>query len=647
LARKHPKIETKPTLKPRATSRRRWDLCICAALAAVTLAVYAQVGTFAFVDYDDAIYVTENAHVKAGLSWANAGWAFTTREDANWFPLTWLSHMAVAQFFGLDSGIHHLANLALHVLAALALFLFLKRASGARWPSALAAFLFALHPLHVESVAWVAERKDTLSALFWFLTLWCYVWYVERPGRMRYVLLLAAFCLGLMSKSMLVTLPFVLLLMDLWPLRRMAGPRGALKLIREKIPLFALSTAASAVAYLAQGSGKAVVSLSIIPLGLRIQNAIVSYVIYLAKAFWPAGLTMFYPYPPRIPAWQVAAALILLGSVSVLAVRLIRGYPYLAAGWFWYLGTLVPVIGLVQIGSQARADRYTYIPLTGISIMLAWGTADLLKRFPRAKLAVGLAAAAVCAALSMATWAQARTWANSEALFQHALRVNGSNYIASINLAAYYVTQGRTEEALSESLRAVRLRPDAVDAHTNLAAAYGNLKRHAEAEKEYRAALRLQPDNAMAHSWLAMELDAQGKRAEAMEQAEAAVRLSPDSADAQHNLGLVLGTAGRWSDASARLAEAVRLRPEYAAFRYDLGVALAHQNRMGEAIREFRTAIRLKPDYARAHFNLGSALAISGDLDGAIREFSETLRLSPDYPGARQSLEAATALRGR
>ncbi len=346
--------------------------------------MYFQVGAFDFVNYDDPDYVTNNPHVRGGITPDGLAWALTSGDDANWFPLTRISHMLDCQLFGLDSGRHHLTSVLLHALAVLLLFAFLHRATGARWPSAFVAFLFALHPLHVESVAWVSERKDVLCALFWFLALWAWVRFTLKPSRSRYLLAVAAFCLGLMSKPMIVTLPFVLLLLDFWPLRR--GLR-----IREKLPFFALSAASAVVTVLVQKSSGAVETLSTVAPVLRLENAAVSYMVYLAKTFWPSALAVFYPYPANLPAWQpVLAALAILG-ISAAVWMSCRRHPYLAVGWLWYLGTLVPVIGLVQVGSQARADRYMYVPMVGLAIMLAWGAADVLRQRPAAK--TGIASA--------------------------------------------------------------------------------------------------------------------------------------------------------------------------------------------------------------------------------------------------------------
>jgi tetratricopeptide (TPR) repeat protein len=399
--------------------------------------------------------------------------------------------MLDCQMFGLRSGWHHLTNVLLHALAVLLLFAFLNRSTGRRWPSAWVALLFALHPLHVESVAWVAERKDSLSAFFGLLALWSYVRYVERPALRRYLLVVLTFGLGLMAKPMLVTLPFLLLLVDVWPLGRVSGrPWSRIApLLSEKIPLFALSAAAAGATYLVQQAGGAVRSRDAFPLVLRLENALVSYIVYIAKMFWPARLAVFYPYPAEVPAWQAAAAALAIAAVSMLVLRSVRKRPYLAVGWLWYLVTLAPVIGLVQVGAQARADRYTYIPMIGLTIMLAWGAADLLGRVPRAKPAVAVLAAAVCAGCAAITWLQAGYWRDSRTLFQHAVDVTNGNYLAHHNLGvALAESPADLNQAIAHFQAVLQIKPDYARAHTDLGSALAKLPgRLPDAMAEFRA----------------------------------------------------------------------------------------------------------------------------------------------------------------
>jgi len=678
----------------------RNDLAIYLLLALAVFAVYGQVRQFDFVNFDDPDYVGSNAHVRAGLGPDSLAWAFTSGHAANWIPLTWLSHMLDCQLFGLASGWHHLTNVLLHALSTLLLFAVLKRMTGAHWPSAFVAFVFGLHPLHVESVAWVAERKDVLSAFFWFLTLWVYLGYVERPGLGRYLLVLFTFCLGLMAKPMAVTLPFVLLLLDVWPLGRIPSTRFTARpkprqrtgsgveakplvapVLREKIPLFALSLAASMVTYLAQQRGGAVSSLQATPAGTRLANAVISYVAYILKMLWPARLAAFYPFPRELPPWQVVGATLALVAISVLVAFSVRGRPYLAVGWLWYLGSLVPVIGLVEVGAQCRADRYTYVPLVGISIMIAWGAAEAFQRWPRARRAFTGLSVVVCAACLLLTWFQVQYWRSSFSLFQHALEVTSDNYLAHNNLGAVLRKEGRIDEAVShfqEALRirpryadalgglgearmaqgrldeafvyiseAVRLRPSSAEAHVNLGTALSRLGKPSESETQYREAIRFQPDNAEAHSGLGAALAGQGQAEEAIRELREAVRIRPEYADAHYNLARLLAALGRLGEATAEFAEAVRLQPDDAAAHYNLGTALAAQGRMNEAVAEFSTAVRLKPGYAKAEFNLGIALANSERFDEAATHLSEALRIEPEFVEARKSLEYVLALRGQ
>jgi len=613
--------------------RSRPNLWIYAVLLLTTLAVYAPVAQFDFVNFDDPEYVTNNVHVKNGLTADGIVWAFTSGEAANWFPVTRLSHLLDGELFGVNSGPHHLTNVIIHALAALLLFAFLFRATGARWPSAFVAFLFALHPLHVESVAWVSERKDVLSAFFWFLALWAYV-------RSRTWLVYVAFCLGLMAKPMIVTLPFVLLLLDVWPLKRFSK-----RSVVEKIPYFALAAAVAAVTFVVQSGSGAVRAVDTFPVGLRIANALVSYVVYIAKMFWPSHLAVFYPYPLDVPLWQAGAAAVVLVGITAGVVYMFRMYPYLAVGWFWYLGTLVPVIGLVQVGAQARADRYTYVPMTGLSIMLAWGAADLLRKRPRAMIALAVLA---CASSAVLTAMQVRYWRNSETLFRHALDSTSGNYLAHHNLGVA-IAGDRTEEAISHYRAALQIQPNSAQVHTDLGTALSKIpSRLPEAVAEYQEAIRISPDAPIPHHNLGNTLSMMdGRLPDAIAEYEAALRLKPDYAEARaglvlahYNLGVELAKAGRASDAMAHLEAALQLRPGYAEAHNNLGVVLASiPGREAEALAHFQAAVKTKPDYADAHVNLGIALsAIPGRTQAAIAELQTALQIKPD-PQVRQMLD--------
>lgn len=547
--------------------------------------------------------------------------------------------MADMQFFGLRSGWHHGTNVLLHTLATLILFAALKRMTGALWRSAFVAFAFALHPMHAESVAWISERKDVLCGLFWCLTLWCYARYAERPGLHRYWPVLAAFCLGLMSKPMMVTLPFVLLLLDVWPLHR----TRKIALLWEKLPMVALAAAAAAVTFIAQEHGQAVRPLGALSLGLRVENALISYVLYIARMLWPLHLAVFYPYSHSLPVLGAAEAAAALLAVSYFVVRRRNAQPYLAVGWFWYLGTLVPVIGLIQVGGQSSADRYMYLPMIGLTIMLAWGVTDLLKQRPQA---LALAAAAACLACVVLTCYQVSYWQDSGTLFRHAVDVTTGNYIAHNNLADYYLIHRRNEEARLQINEALRLRPGYPEARVNLATILTRMGRLSDAEREYHVALAFQPGNVEAHAGLGVMLATEGRIAEALREFQEVVRLRPSYAEGHYSLGRVLASVGRSDQAIAEFRETVRLRPDHAEAHHSLGISLASRGRLTEAIAEFTTEAQLKPNDANVHNNLGMTLAGVGMYDDAIRQFSEALKIQPGLAAARKGLDAALARRG-
>ena len=460
---------SKPRTAPNANRRIRADnlagtrgpasdLWIYLLLAVAVLAVYSQVLHFDFVTYDDPDYVTANPHVQAGLTWASVAWAFRSSFAGNWFPLTWLSHMLDSTLFGLESGWHHFTNVCIHALSTLLWFAVLKRLTGERWRSALVAFLFALHPLHVESVAWVAERKDVLSGLFWVLTLWSYAAYAVRPGPLRYALTLFLFCLGLMAKPMLVTLPLVLLLLDRWPLRR--GTK-----ILEKVPFFAASIAVSLVTVLVHKEVGATASLSLIPAAVRFENSLVSYAAYVLQTLWPVDLAVFYPYPLGSLVVPAVIAGIALAAVTVLAIRDFPRRPYLAVGWLWYLITLLPVIGLIQVGAQARADRYTYIPMVGLAIALVWGVFGSPGAVAPRPNGAGRGR---LSRLSHPHWLQVQYWRDSISLYEHAIDATSGNYVARFNLASVLEKRGDLAGAVAEMRETVRIRPRYALAHAEL-----------------------------------------------------------------------------------------------------------------------------------------------------------------------------------
>ncbi|HVO83821.1 MAG TPA: tetratricopeptide repeat protein [Syntrophobacteria bacterium] len=644
----------------------RRELAVCLLLLAVTLAVYWQIGDHQFIRYDDTIYVTDNPHVKRGLAWSSVVWAFTATEEANWHPLTWLSHMADCQLFGLRPRGHHLTSLFLHLANVLLLFVVLNRLTGALWRSAFVSALFALHPLHVESVAWVAERKDVLSTLFWLLTMLAYARYVEKPTRARYALTLVAFALGLMAKPMLVTLPFVLLLLDYWPLDRVAAGRRSdepskrrrkkirpseqrlplSRLVREKTPFFVLVAISSVVTFSFQQRAGAVVDTEIFPLSSRMANALVSYLRYIGKMIWPSGLAVLYPHPgTSLPLWWGAGAGLALLGLSILVVLVLRRRPYLAVGWLWYVGTLVPVIGLIQVGVQAYADRYTYVPLIGLFIMIAWGVPELLGGWAHARTVLAVSAATALAALTACTWIQLGYWKDSLSLFSHTLQVTTKNYVAHNNLGNALADRGKVEEAISHYAEALRIKPDHAEAYNNWGTVLEEQGRFEEAVDRFRMALKVKPDYAAAHSNLGLALERQGRHEEAIAQYLEALRLDPTYAQAHNNLALALAARGQQDEAMAHYAEALRLRPDYAEAHNNLGHLLVGLGRLDEAAIHFAEAVRYNPDYAKARNNLGIVLVRLGRLDEAAAQFREALRIKPDYGEARNNL--AVVLRGK
>ncbi len=652
-----PKPRAKPLVqphKPRALSGSRLDLLIYLALLLVTFAVYAQVRHFDFVNYDDPDYTIGNAHVRQGLTAQGLEWALTSRDAANWFPLTWLSHMLDFQFFGPHSGWHHLHNVLLHALAAVLLFIFLERATQARWRAALVAFLFALHPLHVESVAWVAERKDVLSACFWFLTLWLYVRYTERPGSGRYLAVASSLCLGLMAKPMVVTLPFVLLLMDYWPLARL-GQQWR-KAMWEKLPLLGLSAAAAAITWLVQKHAGAV---KLLPLSIRLENATKSYALYILKTFWPSRLAVFYPYPRTFTFLSLFASGLLLAAITVGVIVLRRRSPYLLSGWGWFVTTLVPVIGLVQVGGQSRADRYMYIPMVGLLIMLIWGGAEILERLRANALAVPLAAAA-CMACAVLTWVQIGCWRNSETLFRHALAVTTDNSVANHSLGNYLMASGRLSEALPYLETAVSIDPDSVPAHTDLGSTLARMPgRLPDAIAQFEAAILLAPNAPIPHNNLGSALTQAGRLPDAIAEFQTALRLDPTNDEARRNLaaveaggatdthltrGVALLKAGDPAGAIAELDLAVRSEPNNDDVHNNLGVALSHfPSRQAESIAQFEAAVRLRPNNADAQYNLGVALSgIPGRLPDAIHHLEAADRLKPN-PELEQAISQLKA----
>jgi hypothetical protein len=554
---------------------------IALGLVILVMAAYSRVGRFTFIDLDDSEYIYENPQVRAGLTLDGAAWAFTTTHAANWHPLTWLSHMADVQVFGLEAGRHHWMNVLIHALNAVLLFLVLQYTTGAPWRSATVAALFAAHPLHVESVAWVAERKDVLSTFFWLLTMGLYAGYVQRPGVWRYLTVTLSFALGLLSKPMLVSLPFVLLLLDYWPLGRLAwrdpsdtastpvSRHSISRLVLEKVAFLVLAVGSSIVTYAAQASKAATASLEHFPLGARASNALVAYVLYLVKTVWPTSLAVFYPHPSsigaQIPMWQPLAAAALLSVLTLVALWYGRLRPYLAVGWLWYVGTLVPVIGIVQVGSQAMADRYTYVPLIGIFIAVAWGIPELLGGWRYRQPVLAALGTAAVLGLWVTTWAQTAHWRDNGSLYTHAIAVTHKNWLAWNNLGNDHLNRGDFRRALSSFQEALRIKPDYADAWYNAGIALGRLQDYPRAIAAYQEALRLDPANADGWVYRGLAHQAIGQYAEAIACYESALRLRPADAIALNNLVVahaVQGNRGKVLETYRRLRAVDPVRAE-------------------------------------------------------------------------------------
>jgi tetratricopeptide (TPR) repeat protein len=643
-------------------------LVIALLLAVITLALYWPVRQHEFVNYDDPDYVTENPRVKAGLTKAGIVWAFTQLhgEHTYWHPVTWLSHMMDCQLFGLNAGAHHLGNVAFHAANVMLLFGVLRRLTGATGRSLAVAALFALHPLQVDTVAWVTERKNVLSTFFFLLTVWAYarhavgegrnqapvgtadhatriapsVSIIHLPSSIFYFMALAFFALGLMSKPAGVTLPFVLLLLDYWPLQR--WPRCSVRrLLLEKAPFLFLAAAVSAITIVAHQRLRSVASLAEMPLTGRLANALVSYARYLKKVFWPRDLAVFYPYPAAWPMEVVVLAALILLGVSAVVVWRRRSQPYLVVGWCWFVGTLVPTIGLIQAGDQSMADRFVYVPLIGLGLMLVWGGANVLAEVKHRQLTFAVLATLILGACLAATRQQLRYWQDSVTLFSHELDVTEANYMAHDCLGDVLYQRGRVDEAIVQFQEALKIQPNCAESHHSLGCALLTKGRADEALKHFRKAVQLRPNHAESHNNLGVALRQQGQLENAMEQFQQAVEIRPDYAEAHNNLGLALRRQGQLEDAIAHFQKALEIRPRHAEAHNNLGVALRLQGQLADAMAHFQKALAIQPNLTDAHNNLGVALLESGRTEEAIDHFQQVLAIRPDHAQAKQGLDLA------
>jgi len=614
----------------RTSTFGRPDVLILLALAVVTFAIYAQVIGHQFITLDDPTYIQENPMVDRGVTFRGLAWAFTTFHATNWHPLTWISHMIDCQLFGMNAGGHLLVNALIHTANTLLVFWFLFRTTHARWPSALVAALFALHPLHVESVAWASERKDTLSTFFGLLSLIAYTRYAKAPSISRYAWVAITLGLGLLAKPMLVTWPFVMLLLDYWPLGRSCShgpvarrnrdaPQGRgynafavaqtwRGLIIEKIPLFAVAAASAVMTLMAQSRGGAVRTLAHDPVGVRLPNAVVSYAKYFLLTFWPNDLAVYYPFA-GIAAWQIIGAAFLLIGITMFCFLQRKSAPYLMMGWLWFLGTLIPVIGLVQVGGQIMADRYFYVPSIGLFIALVFGVAEIAKRWRVMPALSAAIAGGVLLVLAMLTNAEVQRWRNSFTLFEHTLAVTPPNLRIEHNLGVALGASDRYNEAAAHFEKALQIDPNFYDGLV----AMGVTRAH------------------------------QGQLPEAIGYFQAAIRSQPDAPKARVQLAQALWNEKRDEAALEEMRRASQLAPEDAAIRADFGLALALVGKLPEAIEQLHEALRMNPNNAEAHSNLGLALLASGKARESITEFEMALRLKPELKGAADNLRRAQA----
>ena len=634
----------------------RWTIPgVCIFLAAIIWVVFGQTLGHEFVNYDDDLYVYENPAVTRGLTLQGIIWAFTHVHCSNWHPLTWVSHMLDCQFYGLSPGGHHLTNILFHTATAILLFLILRQMTGALWRSAFVAAVFAIHPLRVESVAWVAERKDVLSGLFFMLTIGAYARYAQRRSRVEpsslrsaasgsrepraqsvsaldprlpaldYCLVLLFFALGLMCKPMLVTLPLVLLLLDYWPLVRVAGGGWRVTrfgvqvpqlstlnhLLYEKLPLLGLAVASCAVTIFAQT--KSILPFENMSLSLRMGNASISCVAYLGQMFWPLGLAVLYPFTAGgVGVSEVVLSLVLLAGISTGVFILRRRRPYFLTGWLWYLIMLAPVIGIVQVGAQARADRYTYLPQIGLYLLLTWAAADLCAGWRHRRVVLGGGSTIILMALIFCARAQTVYWRNSESLWTHTLACTSDNFIGHNNLGTALLKTGNADEAMVHYQMALEINPDYAEAHYNLGYALLKMGNVDEAIAHFQKALQIKPDYAEAHNNLGYALIQKGSVDEAIPHFQKALQIKPDYADAHNNLGNILLEKGSVDEAIIHFQKALQIKPDDADAHNNLGTALLQKGKVDEAITHYQKALQINPDFVEAHKNLSNALLQKG-----------------------------------
>ena len=639
------------------TANRFTVAAVCGLLLMAVALVFGQTIRHEFVNFDDDKYVLDNPHIAGGLTAHGIAWAATHSHVGNWHPLTSISHMLDCRFYGLQPGGHHLTNILLHAATAVVLLLVLRCMTGQLWPSALVAALFAVHPLRAESVAWVAERKDVLSGLLFTLTLGAYVGYVRRPFSLwRYVAVATLLALGLMAKPMLVTMPLVLLLLDYWPLGRLGECQGGLdagasrsrllRLVVEKIPLLILAAASCVATLLAQVEAMSPGDLVSIP--SRIANGLVSYVAYLGQMFYPAGLAVLYPHPGSgLPIWEIVGAVLLLGGISVAAWAWRRQCPYVLVGWLWYLGTLVPVIGLIQVGSQAMADRYTYLPQIGFCLALVWAVRRVSESWPYRRQLCGVASMLAIAVLMACAWRQTALWRDNETLWTHTLACTSRNAVAHTDLGLALVHAGRIDEALAHYREAVEIQPRLVAARNNFGDALLRKKRVDEAMAQFQTAVEINPMHAGSHNNLGLALAQRGATDDAIAHYRKALELKPDYPEAHFNLGDAWVQKGQFEEAFASFRKGLELKPRDPAVHNNFGNGLAQAGRLDEAIAHYRQALEIVPGDGNTYNNLGNALCQQGKIDESIASFQKALETKPNDVRVHNNLGNALLLKGR
>ncbi len=618
-------------------------------LAAVTIIVYLPVVNHEFVHYDDDVYVTENHNVQSPINWQKIQWAFTTGYASNWHPVTWLSHMADCMLFGLKPAGHHIVNLLLHVLNSVILFLLINKIAKAFYPALVIALLFAMHPLHVESVAWAAERKDVLSGLFGLVTLLLYCKYVIERRKFWYFLALGAFAIGLMAKPMLVTLPLLFMLLDYWPLERWemgngvkADAKTVAKSVIEKGPFFVLIVASSLVTFYVQQTGGAVSSIESVGLLLRIENAAIAYVSYIAKMFVPIKLAVFYPHPGSVNVAKAMLAMALLAAVTIACFKFGKKKKYLLVGWLWYQIVLVPVIGLVQIGAQSMADRYSYLSLIGLFIVIVFAIADLVKTKSKSvKITTGAITVVVLVLLSLGTTVQLSYWQNSFTLFQRALDVTENNYVMHNNVANVLSRQNKYQEAASHLQKSLKIKPELASAYTNLGNNLVKIGRFDEAIKFHKKAVLLENDNAAAHYNLAVALTKKQLNYDAIKAYEKAIELGfIKKVDAFNNLGGQYAIIGQYQKAVQCYKKALAIEPDSVTAYGNMAMALAKLGQIQQAIDYCKKVLDVRTNDYEMYSNVGFLLKSIGQKEQAKDYFKKALEIEPDHEPARQGLEA-------